>query len=291
MDKEATLERVVSMVGDLPAMPAVVAEVLEITDDPNSQMADVSRSLQSDPALTAKILRVSNSSYYGMKQYVGTLKLALVILGVREIRNIVLGVSVFETLRQKGADVNTATEIWRHSLRVAGIAKQLAAHIGLGLQGEEFIAGLLQDIGKMVLLCQMGPEYAKLYQKNKHFSDTLYDAELAEFGFTNADAAMALASRWNLPQGLGDALWYQYVTPGRQLKDAHDPLLAALTRIAKCAGRDDFNMEDDLMLTSLQDAEAWEVLQSAKRPVLPANRRGVLAEFVAEVDKAPEVPL
>jgi HD-like signal output (HDOD) protein len=279
------------MVGDLPAMPAVVAEVLEMTGDPNSQMADVSRSLQSDPALTAKILRVSNSSYYGMKQYVGTLKLALVILGVREIRNIVLGISVFDTLRQKGADVNTATEIWRHSLRVAGIAKQLGNRIGLGLQGEEFIAGLLHDIGKMVFLCQVGSDYAKLYQKYKDAPEALYDAELVEYGFTNADAAMALASRWNLPQGLSDALWYQYPAQGRPLKDAHDPLLAALTRVAKCAGRDDFDIEDDQKLASLQDAEAWDVLLSAKRPVSPAERRGVLAEFVAEVDKAPEVPL
>ena len=86
------------MVGDLPAMPAVVSEVLRITEDPKVDMQVVGRVIESDPAMAGKILKVSNSSYYGMKQFVGTLKMALVILGVREVRNIVLGISVFEAI-------------------------------------------------------------------------------------------------------------------------------------------------------------------------------------------------
>lgn len=291
MDKESAVERVISGVGDLPAMPAVVAQVIEITEDPSSQMSDLSDCVHADPALTAKILRVSNSSYYGMKQYVGTLKLALVILGVREIRNIVLGISVFETLRQKGADANIASEIWAHSLRVAGVAKKLAAHMGLGFQGEEFISGLLHDIGKMVLLCQLGEEYGKLYKKLKDDQQALYEAELEEFGFSNADAAMALASKWNLPQTLTDALWYQYADPNRPLAHATAPNVAAITRIAKRAARDDFTVKDDTGITALQDAEAWECLIDAKKPIPPGERRGVLAGFVSQVNEAPDVPL
>ncbi|MFP4502455.1 MAG: HDOD domain-containing protein [Candidatus Hydrogenedentota bacterium] len=291
MDKESAVERVVAGVGDLPAMPAVVARVLEITEDPSSQMSDLSDCVHADPALTAKILRVSNSSYYGMKQYVGTLKLALVILGVREIRNIVLGISVFETLRQNGADANMASEIWAHSLRVAGIAKKLAAHMGLGFQGEEFISGLLHDIGKMVLLCQLREEYGKLYKKLKDDQQGLYEAELDELGFTNADAAMALASKWNLPQTLADALWYQYADPDRPLTDAKDPKLAAITRIAKRAGRDDFTVKDDAEIAALQDSEAWSCLTDVKKPIPAGERRQVLAGFVGEVDEAPSVPL
>ena len=87
MNLEKTAEKLLANVGDLPAMPEVVSEVLRLTDDPDTAMAQVSDVIQRDPALTAKILKVSNSPYYGMKQYVGTLKLAIVILGVREVRN------------------------------------------------------------------------------------------------------------------------------------------------------------------------------------------------------------
>ena len=110
IDKKA-VDRIIARVGDLPAMPAVVSEVLRVTDDPATAMSEVSSIVQADPALTAKILRVSNSSYYGMKQYVGTLKLALVILGVREVRNIVLGITVFETLKNEKSDVKLAEDI------------------------------------------------------------------------------------------------------------------------------------------------------------------------------------
>lgn len=261
-----------------------------MTEDPASEMAQVSRSIQADPALTAKILRVANSSYYGMKQYVGTLKLALVILGVREIRNIVLGISVFETLRVKGDDVRTGQEIWSHSLRVAGIAKNLGAEIGLGLQGEEFITGLLHDIGKMVLLCQMGDEYAQFYEEYKNDQQALYNVEQEEFGFTNADVAMALARRWNLPQSLTDALWYQYPDPERPLINAKDPKLAAVVRIAKKAARDDFRQTDVTNIKALQDAEAWDVLKAVKRPVAPDRRCEVLARFVREATEGPDIP-
>jgi len=152
MSDKTEIARIVSRVGELPAMPAVVAEVLRVTDDPASDMSAVSAAIQSDPALTAKILRVSNSPYYGMKQYVGTLKLALVILGVREVRNIVLCISVFEAVRDSERHVAAVHEIWNGSLRVAGLAKSLSTQLGLVLQGEEFIAGLLTDIGKVALL-------------------------------------------------------------------------------------------------------------------------------------------
>lgn len=291
MDTERTVDRVVGTIGDLPAMPAIVAEVLRVTEDPSSEMEEVSRTVQADPALTAKILRVSNSSYYGMKQFVGTLKLALVILGVREIRNIVLGISVFETLRKKGADVRTAEEIWAQSLRVAGIAKSLGGEMGLGLQGEEFITGLLHDIGKMVLICYLGDEYSRLYNDLKLDQQGLYDAEQAEYGFTNADVALALANRWNLPQSLGDALWHQYPNPERPLAKAKDPKLAAVVRVAKRAARDDFATGGGQNVSALQDVEAWDILATAKRPIPLDQRLAVLANFVEEVLNGPDIPL
>lgn len=291
MEMNKALERVLAMVGDLPAMPAVVADVLRITENPAMEMVEASRVIQADPGLTAKILRISNSSYYGMKQYVGTLKLALVILGVREIRNIVIGITVFETLRQRGSAVETAQEIWSYSLRVAGVAKALGTEVGLGLQGEEFIAGLLHDIGKMVLLCQVGEDYARIYNDLRQDQSMLCEAERQEFGFTNADVAMALAVRWNLPQSLSDALWYQYPSPDHPLKDAKDPCLAAVVRIGRCAVRDDFSAPNDMDIASLQDIEAWEALATAKRPVPPGDRRRFLAEALENMSKGPEIPI
>lgn len=284
MLNQKALDATLSRVGDLPAMPGVVAEVLRITQDPSSSMSDVTRCIESDPALTAKVLRLSNSSYYGMRQYVGTLKLALVILGVREVRNIVLGVSVFDTLRNKDGNFEIAQAVWEASLRVAGLSKRLGTAMGMGLQGEEFIAGLLTDIGKLVLLRQLGKDYIKVYKEHAGSPSALTKAEQDCFGYSHADAATALVIRWSLPQTLCDALWCQYPHEDRPLSKAKDPALAALVRIAKAATFEDLSTGD--ALATLEDHEAWGVLSETKTPIPEDSRRELLLRCLEEVEAA-----
>lgn len=289
MPEARDVEHILEKIGDLPALPSVVAEVLRVTEDPNSNTTDVSECIQTDPALTAKVLRISNSPYYGMRQYVGTLKLALVILGVHEVRNIVLGVSVFETLTEKQLDLLVAKEVWNNSLRTAGLARMLTKHIGLGLQGEDFIAGLLSDIGKMGLLRQYSEDYSDLYLDHRDNPQALRQAEIREFGYDHTDVALALAMRWHLPQTLADALWYQYPTEGRELRNAKDPSLAAIIRVSRLAWLDDLTDEESGQ--SVRDPEAWAILDRTKRAIPPEDRRGLLQSLRDEVDKMALVSL
>ncbi len=289
MPDKDLVEQIVSCVGDLPAMPAIVAEVLKATDDPKSDIARISDAIQEDPAMTAKILRVSNSSYYGMKQYVGTLKLAAVILGVREIRNIVLGISVFEAIKSDKTDATLVQDIWDVSLKVASIAKKLGESMGLGLQGEEFISGLLCNIGKVVLLHNLGKVYPPILRECGNNWRALCNAELQELGCDHADLAMALATRWNLPQGLADALWLQYPRPDTPLTKASNPPLAAVLRISKMAVNDNFDSEEPL--ACLHDAEAWELLEKVKNPIPREQRRAFLHEQIQNLKEVPNLQM
>ncbi|MBI2422048.1 MAG: HDOD domain-containing protein [Candidatus Hydrogenedentes bacterium] len=284
-----TIDHIISQLGDLPALPTVVTQVLRLTEDPTSATTDVSNAIQDDPALTAKVLRVSNSSYYGMKQYVGTLKLALVILGVREVRNIVLGISVFETLNNGKHDLQTAKEIWHNSLKVAGMARKLATNMGLGLQGEEFIAGLLSDIGKMGLLRILGDKYAHLLDALGENPALLCSAEDKALGYTNADVAKALSVLWNLPQTLADGLWHQYPCQGRSLGTAKDPMLAAVVRISKLACQR--TATGEVPQAALDDFEAWDILSRAKNPIPHDQRLVVLGDYLDSLSNAPAIAL
>ena len=283
-------ESVIGVVGDLPALPAVVARVLRITEDPNASTADVSQIIQSDPAMTAKVLRVSNSSYYGMKQYVGTLKLALVILGVREIRNIVLGISVFESLNDQASDMRTAQEIWNRSLKIAGVCKKMSSTMGLGLQGEEFIAGLLADIGIMGMLRKdENGTYRTLYDSLGHDPHLLRQAELGQFRYTHAMVSQAMATQWNLPQTLSDALGLQYPVSGKNLRDAKDPRLAAVLRIAKAV---DYHGEGNARVAcALDEREAWSILMETRKPIAEDARESLMMEFIDELNTMASIPL
>lgn len=283
-----SVEKVVAHVGDLPAMPAVVSEVLDLTDDPAVSMARLSTLIQRDPALTAKILRVSNSPYYGMRQFVGTLKLALVILGVREVRNIVMGISVFDTLSNDHTRLLLADDLWDHSLAVAGLAKKLGMTMALALQGEDFIGGLLHDVGKMILCSSLGEKYAELYRITKPRPQEIFEYENDELGFNHADAAAALAMRWNLPMALRDALYLHHAMDNRPIDEAKDPRLAAVVRIANLAARHDFGAAEETPCPACGDLEAWAVLESAQNPIPPDARYATLKRLVTEQWVAPE---
>lgn len=276
-------DRVIESVGDLPAMPEIVAEVLRMTADPDTAMGEVSDVIQRDPGLTAKILRVSNSPYYGMKQYVGTLKLALVILGVREVRNIVLGISVFDALSNTETESLFARGFWEHSIKVAALSKKLGGHLRLGLQGEDFIAGLLHDIGKMIMWRQLGREYAKIFKQAGGSGQSQLAAEFETFGFDHSDAATALVERWNLPETLSGALFYHHDRQDKDLSEARDPQLAALIRIANLAVYDDFSKAEQETPASCGDAQAWAELDAAPVSLGPELRAATLSTFLDEL--------
>ena len=279
------LAGVITDVVNLPTLPSVVYEVIELTDDPGISIATLSECIERDPGLSAKVLKISNSTYYGMRQYVGTLKLALVILGVREVRNIVLGVSVFEALRGHDASTKLGEDFWEHSFAVASVSKRLGAALALGLQGEDFIAGLLHDIGKMVLMNDTPDTYSALLREyGTGDAQRRCEAERKALGYDHADAAAALAAHWNLPATLSDALWCHHAGPNRAIHRAKDPGLAALTRVADRAVHDDFTVDGPC--SSCEDQEAWAQLRTGRAPTDLAGRRALLEGFINELSES-----
>ncbi len=289
MTVQTNVDKVVAIVGDLPAMPAIVSEVLDMTQDPDVPMSDIGDLIQRDPGLTAKILRISNSPYYGMRQYVGTLKLALVILGSREVRNTVIGIAVFDTLRDDHTDAFLADDFWNHSLTVAALSKKLGNTLSLRLQGEDFIGGLLHDMGKMALYRYLGERYADVFRTAQEEPARLAEFETKEFGFNHADAATAFAKRWNLPEMLCDALYYHPKLEDRPLSEAAHPQLAAVVRIANLASRHDFENETEETCQALNDTESWAILESATAPIPADERYQLLAGFIEEVKDMPKL--
>ncbi len=288
-DGNGTLGKIISRIGDLPAMPAVVGEVLALTANSDIPLSDVSRVIERDPILTAKLLKVSNSPYYGMRQVVGTLKLALVILGVREVRNIVIGVAVLDSLRDKDTELLLYQHgLWAHSTRVAALCKKLGTHTKGAFLGEDFIAGLLHDVGKMVLWRHLEGEYRTLFLESKRAGRPLHEAERERFGFDHADVIAALAAVWNLPESLRIALLYHHDAPGRELATCKFPKLAALVRIANAAAHDDWvaNGKDTRKLASCSDP-AWRIIEGVEQQGSPLVHFSALSEFVTEIDQTP----
>src|SRR6202050_524848 len=142
---------------NLPSLPTIAVQVLDLAAKADVDIAEIARIISKDPALSTKILRTVNSSFYGRSQNVSTISHALVILGLQSVKTLVLGFSLVTTLsKTKGFK---HVQYWRRSIYAATAARTVAVKMKLVQQEEAFLAALLQDIGMLVLNQVLGPQY------------------------------------------------------------------------------------------------------------------------------------
>ncbi len=194
-------------VRSLPPLPAAVERLLAMSREPEVNFRKVAQVIESDPALTARILRAANSAFYGVSRRVQTVRQAVVLLGHEVIINLALGVSVLNLkrnlLKQWPGD---PAAFWRHSLSVALLARELARQLKLADSEGAFVAGLLHDIGKLVLLSHHGVVYAQVLLAARQSSQPLHMLESELFEVDHAAAGYALCQHWNLPEALAQAV-------------------------------------------------------------------------------------
>lgn len=194
---------------DLPAMPTIVLRVLEETDKPDVEIKEVERLIASDQALAMKVLRVVNSAYYGLPRQVASINQSIVILGVQQIRNLVLSIAAAGVMKPKNkAEEQAMRRFWVHSYSAAAVAKRLGKIKNISAKEQElvFVAGLLHDIGKLFLFIHFGDTYNELVGFAIEDNVTLEKAETQYLGMSHADVAGEMARAWNLPEPLIDVI-------------------------------------------------------------------------------------
>ncbi len=203
---------------EILTLPSVIQKVLEITSSRNSSVSELKDIIESDPALTTRILSVANSAYYGFVRKVSTVSHAVVVLGFEEIKNIVLSMSVLRLFDRKGSVF--VENLWRHSLAVAVATRMVASHLGLKLEGKYFVGGLLHDIGK-IFLYQYMPEVYRVLLKEMLSQDNNYTYHRLEAlicGISHEEIGGRLLNSWGFPIDITDAVKYHH-RPGLALKD------------------------------------------------------------------------
>ncbi|HOB90635.1 MAG: HDOD domain-containing protein [Bacillota bacterium] len=201
---EQMMNDIFRRVGDLPPLPAVAAKVLEILKDPDADLTALVSIIEKDQALTAKILRVSNSAYYGLVRRISTVKDAVVTLGFNNMRNQVLALSAYSLMQGPASGYALeAGSLWDHSLCTGLCAEHLADTLGYkSIKDEVFIGGLLHDIGKTILSYYVSARFSNILERVDQLGQTFVEAERAELGFDHAEVGARVALRWNLPESL-----------------------------------------------------------------------------------------
>jgi len=199
--REDVLRRMVSTIGELPASPVIITSVMGMTANLDTNVTDVSHLLASDSTLTAKVLKLANSSYYGRPQEVSSVREAILIMGFYAVRTLVIASSARSLF--SGAEPDGPVEkLWRHSLATAIASRQIASYLKHPQRDEVFIAGLLHDIGKLVMLENLGFRYRDIILQVERSNGSFLEEEQKHLGFTHVDVAHLVTARWGLPRAL-----------------------------------------------------------------------------------------
>jgi HD-like signal output (HDOD) protein len=193
----------------LPSLPPIVMRILEETDKDDVSISDVEQLLCTDQALVAKVLRIVNSSYYGLSGQVRSVSQAIVILGMRQVRNLVLGVSAMSVIQPKTQkNPNRINVLWSESYGTAIGSRIISKEKGLGeVQAElVFVGGLLRRIGKLFLYAYFEPklEECQVLMSRWKLSET--EAEEQILGLSQKAVGGKLAEHWRLPENLRELI-------------------------------------------------------------------------------------
>ncbi len=217
MSKSLEQKRI-EQIENLPTLPEVANRLLKIINDPTTTAVDVANLISRDLSLTSKVLRLANSAFYGIPRTVTTVQNAVVILGLKVINTMVFSITVVKMFPGDGnSQLFSRKKFWAHSLACAVLSRQLALRMRkftLFDPEECFCAGLIHDIGRIVLDQYFHENFLKAIQKAAKDKISLLQAESEVFGFTHTDVGDWLTSRWELPQDIRIPIVYHHA-PGK----------------------------------------------------------------------------
>ncbi|MEO7720203.1 MAG: HDOD domain-containing protein [Capsulimonas sp.] len=211
MNADVRMQILLRQVKDLPSLPDVAVKVARTIDHPNAGAIDVARVLSRDQGLTARVLRLANSVFYGATRRISTVSDAIVLLGMRTVRNLAMASSVEEVLGREVPGYSMRRgDLWRHSCACANAAQSLAATIHYPVPEEAFVAGLLHDVGKVLLSVHMQAEFTHVLKLTEDEDISFMVAEQRTLGFDHAEVGACVLERWNLPNPLVQAVRYHH---------------------------------------------------------------------------------
>lgn len=204
-DAPDTLEQLLQQSCQLYSLPGVAIQVLELTNNPQVDAAQLKECIERDPALTAKVLRVVNSSLFGLSRRVSDLNQALALLGAKPLKLLVLGFSLPDPLF---ADIagDVLNQYWKHTLTRAVAAREISERIWKQPGDEVFIAGLLKDLGRLVLIQGLGQPYVEFLRKAEASGASLRTLERRALGFDHVQLTAGVLTHWGLPASLIEAV-------------------------------------------------------------------------------------
>jgi len=261
MEKAAMMARALQLVEHvdaLPTIPAVATRILALLDRPEVEVEEIADLMLSDQVMTARVLKLINSPIYKPGHEITSLKRALLHLGLKHIREIVLTTSLIKAFGESSERLEVGT-FWEHSFGVGMVAKIIAKKVGYADADKAYISGIILDLGEVFLSSHLPAEFRRVLDSMAGKPVSLVQAEAELLGTTHCEIGLCMARKWNFPEAYCEVIACHH-TPAEA---ATDPVLCAIVNLA-----DLFWSVRELdycgwVCFNLRDEPAWAILKSA----------------------------
>ncbi len=251
---QTRLDDVASQAGDLPALPLVAVRVINLTGKSDTSGKDLEAEILQDQALVTRVLRLANSAAYGVRGTIATVSHALFVLGFDAVRSLVLAACA-ETLYRRSGVGFSDTILWDHVRGAAFLSRLLAEHCAYAAKDQAFVAGLVHDVGKVVMDRNLAGPYEKVIALvDSGEADSFLEAERDVLGFDHTEVGGLVARKWGLPESIVEAVRHHHDPTQAEV----DPQLCAIVSLANsmCIKLQlGLEQDPDLDLASLPTAE------------------------------------
>ena len=204
-----TPETLVSQTADLVSLPDIYIRLKTVIGDPESSMADVAEVLASDPALTARLLKIANSPYFGFPSQITTVARATSLLGTQQIHDLVLATTVTAAFSGIPTELISMQDFWSNSIRCGLLCRRLAQECNVLDSERLFVEGLLHDVGHLIMYQSLPEASAAALLESQQQDRPLFLVERILIGFDYAQVGAALMRSWHFPPGMIESVHYQ----------------------------------------------------------------------------------
>ena len=211
----------------LPEVPSIVFELNEVIANPLSSADDIAQVVQKSPSLTAILLKIANSPFYGFPSKIDKISSAVILIGTREISGLALGLSVLSTFDKIPKKLLDMFSFLKHSVACGIISRMLASHKGISQTEQFFVSGLLHDLGRLILYSNFPEDSRNTLNLSRTTNNLLYEVERDYFGCNHSHVAKFLMKQWQLPISLENNVFYHH-NPSK----APQPVPATLVHLA-----------------------------------------------------------
>ncbi|MAT66227.1 MAG: phosphohydrolase [Gammaproteobacteria bacterium] len=253
---ETELNALVHRANELASLPEVVMRAVDMINDPEASAADIGNVIADDPALTARLLKIVNSPFYGFPSRIDTVSRAITVIGTLELLDLILATSVIKAFSGIPPELVNMDEFWEHSLYTGVVSRVLATRHRAPSSERFFIAGLLHDIGSLVIYRHRPEQAAMILEQARGSVVPLHVLERETFGFDHGQVGAALMQTWHLPDHLiASARWHH-----QPLEVDEHRLEVAMVHLADVIASAVHSTASETERVPPMDARAWNLV-------------------------------